>query len=101
MEMTKHSALNEYFIEAGKILRYLIGNDEKLETLIIFNPHRQRFVTTDQEVYFAIASIKEYDSFKITKLSKLFENVAVRTVMKKQVLTEEMVEKLRADALKK
>ncbi|MBN1544639.1 hypothetical protein JW898_04205 [Candidatus Woesearchaeota archaeon] len=94
------SALNEYFLDAGKILRYLIGNDDKLETLIICNPYRQRFVTTDQEVYHALGSVKEYDTFRLNRLSKLFEAVSVRTVARKQLLTDEIVERLRADALR-
>ncbi|MBU2560998.1 MAG: hypothetical protein KKD17_01780 [Nanoarchaeota archaeon] len=94
------SALNEYFLDAGKILRYLIGNDEKLDTLIICNPYRQRFVTTDQEVYHALGSVKEYDTFRLNRLSKLFEAVSVRTVARKQLLTDDTVDKLRADALR-
>jgi hypothetical protein len=96
----RQSALNEYFIDAGKILRYLIGNDDKLDTLIICNPKQQRFVTTDQELHHAIGSIKEYDGFRLNKLSKLFENVSVRAVAKKQLLTEQLVDKIRQDALK-
>lgn len=96
----ERSALKEYFIEAGMILRYLIGSDEKLDTIIICNPHRQRFVTTDQEVYHALGSVKEYDDFTLKKLSKLFETVTIRPVARKQLLTEELMEKLRAEALK-
>ena len=95
------SAINQYFIDAPKVLRYLIGNDDKLETLIICNPYKQRFITTDQELYHAIGSIKEYDEFNLKKLSKFFEMVTVRTVAKKQLLTEERVEQLRAEALSK
>lgn len=99
-ERRQRSALNEYFLEADRILRYLIGNDEKLETLIICNPYMQRFVTTDQEVYHALAAVKDYDDFKLKKLSKLFEMVSIRAVARKKVLTDEMVEDLRAEALK-
>ena len=96
----ERSALKEYFIEAGTILRYLIGTDEKLDTLIICNPYKQRFVTTDQEVYHALGSVKEYDDFRLKKLSKLFETVTIKPVAKKQLLTDEIVDKLRAEALK-
>jgi hypothetical protein len=94
------SSVNEYFVDAGNILRYLIGNDDKLDTLIVCNPHRQRFVTTDEALYHALGSIKEYDAFRPTKLAKLFEMVSVRSVTKKQVLTDAMVEKIRAEALR-
>lgn len=87
-------------IKAGAILRYLIGDDDGLETIIICNPKKQRLITTDQELYHAIGSIKDYDDFKLKKLSKFFETVTVRTVAKKQLLTEEIVEKLRSEALK-
>ena len=96
----ERSALKEYFMEARVILRYLIGNDDKLDTIIICNPHQQRFVTTDQEVYHALGSVKEYDNFKLKKLSKLFEMVSIRTVARKQVLTDDRVENLRSEALK-
>ena len=95
------SALNEYFLEAGRILRYLIGSDDKLDTLIICNPYKQRFVTTDQEVCHALGSVKEYDSFRLKKLAKFFETVSIRAVARKQVLTDEVVEKLRSEALRK
>ena len=93
--------IKEYFIDAGSILRYLIGNDEQLETLIICNPKKQRFVTSDQEVYHALGSVKEYDDFKLNKLAKFFEMVSIRTVAKKQLLTDGIVEKLRGEALRK
>jgi hypothetical protein len=98
--MRKQSHLNQVFIDAGKILRFLIGSDDKLETLIICNPQKHYFVTTDQEVYHALASVKDYDTFQLNRLAKFFEVVSIRTVAKKQLLTEEMVDKLRASALK-
>lgn len=97
----KRSMVNEYFIDAGHVLRYLIGADEKLDTLIICNPNRQRFVTTDQELYHALGSVKDYDDFKLNKLVKFMETVFVRTVAKKQILTDTVVEKLREEALRK
>ncbi len=99
-EESRPSMLNEMFLDAGKILRYLIGNDEHLETKIICNPEKRRFVTTDQELYHALGSVKEYDNFRLNKLAKLFEVVSVRTVSKKQLLTDEVVDKLRAEALR-
>ena len=99
-DVRRRSSLNSCFLDASKLLRYLIGSDDKLDTVIICNPYKQRFVTTDQEVYHALASIQEYDDFKMNKLAKFFEVVSIRTVAKKQVLTEELVQKLRAEALK-
>ncbi|MFC1741567.1 hypothetical protein ACFL3V_03455 [Nanoarchaeota archaeon] len=100
-DMRRRSQLNQVFIDAPKILRYLIGSDEKLETHIICNPHKHCFVTTDQEVYHALGAVKEYDNFRLNKLAKFFEAVSIRTVAKKQLLTEEIVDTLRHDALRK
>ncbi|MFH1064624.1 MAG: hypothetical protein V1729_06075 [Candidatus Woesearchaeota archaeon] len=91
----------EHFIEADTILRYLIGADDDLDTLIICNPKRQRFVTTDQEVYHALGSVKEYDDFRLNKLSKFFETVTINPVPRKALLTEPVVEILRAEALRR
>lgn len=91
---------SEYFIEADTILRYLIGSDDQLDTLLICNPKRQRFITTDQEVYHALGSVKSYDNFTLNKLSKLFETVSIRPVERKHLLTDEIVEKLRVEALR-
>lgn len=99
-ETRRPTALKELFIDGGKILRYLIRNDEKLDTLIICNPDQIRFVTTDQEVYHALGSVKEYDEFRLNRLAKFFEQVSIRTVARKQLLTDGIVEKLRANALK-
>lgn len=100
-EPRRQSPVNAYMFKASAILRYLIGDDDRLETLIICNPDGQRFVTTDQEVYHALGSVKEYDSFKLNKLAKFFEVVTIRTVARKELLTDDIVENLRAEALKK
>lgn len=94
------SVINEQFISSAKLLRYLIGTDDELETFIICNPNKYRFVTTDQELYHALGSVKEYDNFKLNKLAKFFEMVSIKTVARKQLLTEEIVEALRINALK-
>jgi len=97
----RSSILNELYLDAGKILRYLIGSDDSLDTLIICNPNKLRLTTTDQEVYHALGSVKEYDAFKLNKLAKLFEVVSMRTVAKKKLLTEDILDKLRLEALRK
>ncbi len=99
-DRSRPEQVSTLMIKAGAILRYLIGDDDELETLIICNPKRQILITTDQELYHAIGSIKEYDTFNLKKLSKFFETVSVRTVAKKQLLTDDVVERLRDEALK-
>ncbi|MBI4739826.1 hypothetical protein HY772_09925 [Candidatus Woesearchaeota archaeon] len=87
------------FLNGATILRYLITDDEKLETAIICKQPDVEFTTTDQELYDALASVKPYDSFKLPKLVKLFEVSRVAGVMHKRVLTEEKLEALRKEAL--
>lgn len=91
-------------LDSEAILRYLIGDDEKLETAIICKEPTAEFATTDKEVYDALASLKPYDQFKINKLTKLFENVHIKsfkdmTGNEKPVLTFEEAEALRHSTL--
>ena len=88
-------------LNSEKILRYLIGSDDKLETTIICKPNALRVITTEQAIYEALGSIKEYDQFKLNKLVKLLEVVELRSAGKyKKVLKEEDVERIRGYALK-
>ncbi|MBI5398124.1 hypothetical protein HZB03_01550 [Candidatus Woesearchaeota archaeon] len=87
------------FLNGATILRYLITDDEKLETAIICKQHDVEFTTTDQELYDALTCIKPYDSFKLQKLVKLLEAARVSGVASKHVLTEEKLEELRKEAL--
>ena len=97
----RRSALNELYLDAGKVLQYLLGVDDALDTLITCNPQRLRLTTTDQEVYHALGSIRDTDNFRLNRLTKFFESVSIRTVARKQVLTDALVAKIRLEALKK
>ena len=96
----RSSSIRTFYIDSSMLLKYLIGADDKLDTIIICNPDRLRFVTNDQDIYHALGSVKEYDSFRLNKLAKFFEVVSIRTVAKKELLTDDIVGKLRAAALK-
>jgi hypothetical protein len=85
-------------LHAEEILRYLITEDEALNTLILCNPHQISLVTTDQDLYEALGSIRPYDAFQLNKLTKLLE--IVHTQHKhKPILTHERVEEIRKKAL--
>jgi len=91
------------FLNAPLIVRYLIGNDPKLDDFIILG--QKAMMTTDKELYEALGSLTKYDNFKITKLAKLMEVADVYphrelTKTNKDVLTFEKMELIRKEALK-
>lgn len=97
---------NSVRLNAEIILKYLIGNDEKIETMIMCKNPNVDLATTDKEVYDALGSLRPYDSFKINRLTKFFENVDVHsfrqnTGSEKQVLTFQRADELRKSALNK
>ena len=92
-------------LDSATILRYLIGNDEEIDTLIMCKGSEFELVTNDFNVYEALASIKQYDGFKLNKLAKFFEAVEIKSYKElkgeKPILKDERVEELRRNALKK
>ena len=100
------SQKKQVMLNAAAILKYLVGNDEKIETMIMCKDPHLSLATTDNEIYNALGSLKPYDSFKINRLTKFFENVDVRsfrqnTGSEKPVLTFERADELRKSALNK
>jgi hypothetical protein len=90
----------EYVLLASAILRYLIGKDDEIETLIMCKGSELKIVTSDKALYEALGSIKPQDEFKLPKLVKLFEVTQIQTAKDKPILTDERVEELRKAALK-
>ncbi len=93
-------------LNAPTILRFLIGDDELVNDLIILGIKEKDLMTTDKDLYEALGSITKYDSFRPTKLAKFFEMVDVypfRDMARQQkpVLTFEKVEGIRKEALRK
>jgi hypothetical protein len=86
------------FLSAEDILKYFLGADDKIDTLIKCKASDEFIVATDKELYEALGSVKEYDNFKMQMLVKFFESVAVNPAQKK-ILTHERVEELRQIAL--
>tara|TARA_Y100000310_G_scaffold326243_1_gene390875 strand:+ start:1913 stop:2233 length:321 start_codon:yes stop_codon:yes gene_type:complete len=92
-------------IDTEMILKYLIKDDDELNTKIMCKEHGINLVAVDKDVYEALGSIKKYDLFKLNKLTKFFEIVDVisfkeRTGKEKSVLTFEKVDEIRKLALK-
>ena len=94
------SSIREAYLSAATILRYLVGDDDQLETLIMCNPANQNFVTTDQDLYNALGSVKTGDKFTMNKVIKLLEVTKIRPAKKRVILKDEWVDKTRFEALK-
>lgn len=86
------------YLAPEAILRYPITEDDALNTLIMCKAGEVDLSTSDRDVYEALGSIKPYDTFKLNKLTKLFEGVEVFKG-RKVVLTEARVDALRKLAL--
>ncbi|MDP7324432.1 MAG: hypothetical protein QF632_06740, partial [Candidatus Woesearchaeota archaeon] len=87
------------------LLRYFIGDDDKLDTLIMCKSTEIQLVTSDQSLYEALGSIQDSDGFKIPKLVKLLEVIDVVSYVagtreQRKILKEERVKELRTFALK-
>lgn len=100
------SQKQRYLVTAETILKYLISDDEKLDTLIMCKPETIELITTDFNLYEALGSVKPYDSARWNKLTKFLEVVDVvshkETAKKEKViLKEERVEEIRKNALSK
>ena len=85
-------------LSAGDILKYLLGTDDKIDTLIKCRAD-EIIITTDKEIYEALGSVKSYDDFSLPKLVKFFEAVIIKPDNRKNILTHEKVEELRKSAL--
>ena len=100
----KSGQKKQVMLDSAAILKYLMGNDEKIETMIMCKNPNISLATTDNEVYNALGSLRPYESFKINRLTKFFENVEVKsfkeiTGNEKPILTFEKADALRQSAL--
>ena len=95
---------NTIVLTSEIILKYLLGTDEKIETIILCKPENTELVTTDMSLYEALGSVKPYDNVQLNKLTKLIEVAHIlshkqQTGSDKPILKEERVEQLRKNAL--
>lgn len=98
------SRQQKFFVKSDIILKYLITEDDATDTLITCKSSEIDLITTDYDIYCALASIKPYDKFNFNKLKKLFEAVEVVSYAyankkPKPVLKDEDVENIRKLAL--
>ena len=57
----------QVMLDSAAILKYLVGNDEKIETMVMCKDPDVNLATTDNEVYNALGSLRPYESFKINR----------------------------------
>ncbi len=100
----KQAGKEVVFIKPEILLRYLITDDETVDTLITCKNTEYDIVTSDNTIYQALGSIQQYDNVKLNRLTKFFEVVEVfsakeKTGKEKRLLTHERVEELRKLAL--
>jgi len=94
------------YLKAGAILKYFLGTSNKIETIILCRNNEIDLVTTDQDLYEALGSLKDYDNFNQRKLVKFLEVVEIGSLKRvkgkeRTILSHEKVEELRKIALKK
>jgi len=100
-EKNKIQVQKKMIIKPEAILRYLITDDDRMDTLIMCQGEQLNLITDDFYVYEAMGSIQPYDKFKLNKLVKFFQVVEIQSYgKKKEILKEERVEELRKLALK-
>ena len=100
------SARCQHFLTAETLLKYLLGTSERIDTMITCKKPSAVLMTTDNELYQAFGSLKNYDSVNRAKIAKLFEAVDVFSYKahkkaEKKILTHQRVEELRTNTLKK
>ena len=98
------TARNTKFLSSEAILRYLLGNDDQIETLILCKPEDVELMTTDHNLYEALGSTKPHDNANMNKLTKLLEVVDIisyrqKTNADKPILKDERVEQLRNSSI--
>jgi len=96
----KEKEEKEFILLPSAILKYLIGKDEEIDTLVLCKSSEVKLVTSDKAVYEALGSIKQYDDFKLPKLVKLFEVTKIQAAKQKPILTDKRVDEIRKMALK-
>ena len=94
------------YVNSSALLKFFLGTDDTIDTLIKCKGTEIDLMTSDYDLYEALASLRECDDFRTNKLVKLLEVIDVVSFRKnkrmdKPVLTHMRVEELRALAMKK
>jgi len=92
------------YLKPEDIVSFFLNTDDHVDTLIKCKATEVDLLTTDQDLYEALGSLKNPDNFELSKLVKFFESVNIisykRTTKKeKPVLSHDRVEQLRRAAI--
>jgi hypothetical protein len=106
MEVNNTNEMQKLYLKAGAILKYFLGTSDKIDTLVMCRSREINLVTTDQDLYEALGSIKNYDNFNQRKLVKFLEVVEIGSLKRvkgreRTILSHERVGELRKLASKK
>lgn len=98
--METQSAQQKMFIKAEAILKYLLGTNEQIETLIICKPNDVQLFTYDQSLYEAIGSLDPEEKQCLQRLTKFLESVDILSYSRtfkhpRVILKQERVDELR------
>ncbi|MEM0231330.1 MAG: hypothetical protein QXW00_01900 [Candidatus Woesearchaeota archaeon] len=101
MNMEINHVKQKIFLSPESILKYLLGTDDYIDTMISCRGSEFEISTYDYNLYEAVGSIKPYDTFKLARLVKLLEVVKILPLegTSRPILKEERVEELRRIAL--
>jgi hypothetical protein len=93
------------YLKPGGIMRFMLGTSKKIEDMVLCKANDVDLVTTDQDLYEALGSIKDYDTFNHRRLVKFLEVVEIGSLervkgIKRTILTDERVEEIRKISLK-
>lgn len=102
---TSNNQKQRMYLNTETILKFFLGTDDTVDTLIKCKSSEIDLMTSDYELYEALGSLKDYDGFKLNKLIKFLEVVDVVSYRKnkyqeKPILKEEKIDQLRKAALK-
>jgi hypothetical protein len=94
---------NTRTLTSTEVLRYLLGIDENLDTLIKCKPDNISLICIDHSMYEAMGSIKNYEKFDYRKLVKFLESVDIisyknNVARNRPILTDSRVESLLNEA---
>lgn len=105
MNIGNEAGKQKMILKASAILKYFLGTDDKIDTLIKCKPSNIELICYDQSLYEALGSLKDYDGFDFRKLVKFLESVDITSYKEKfdtkPILTDERVDELRTEVLKK
>ena|SRR3989344_4483701 len=102
--MENQKTKQRFMLESHIILRYLVKDDDKIDTMVMCKKPDVELMAADFSVYEALASLKPNDNVKLNKLAKFFEVVDVVSYKyankkEKPIMKHERVEELRKLAL--